>query len=207
MPIEGTVVIFDENGEVIPFKPTEFTHFSLYPLNPSRFEQKWRHCFSVDETGKFSHKIPEFTGVLFFFTQDEKHAGIVNITPDMPLTGLTIELRPRYTAKGRLVLGTERTPVANKEISLQYSSLCDYGEKFGRFDPVFHFAITPTDSEGYFTISNVIPGVRYHLYSREELGHWVAFGWIEVPFLQPEQYQEPFSLRDVFVPFFPHRVK
>ena len=210
MPIEGTVVILDEHGEAIPFQPTTVTVFARYASGFLR--SKWQtHNFSVDESGKFSRKIPEFAATLVFTTKDGKYAAVVDITPDMPPTGLTIELRPRYTVTGRLI-HYDGTPLASQRIRLSYMRFGDFEKNLsfritGRQSATvkeLHTETTTTDSEGFFTINNVIPGIEYNLRNawsvwntREEHDFWVPS--LEMPFLEPEQYQEPFDLGDVSV--------
>ena len=203
MPIEGTVVIFNENGETIPFQPTRFTCFSRYAPAFSRSPLKRTHNFHVDEMGQFSHKIPEFTATLLFFTEDGKHAAVVDITPDIPPTGLVIELRPRYTVTGRVV-HPDGTPRANQKMRLTYMRSSDFemnlsfritGRQSGPTKGL-HVERSTTDVNGFFTINNVIPGIKYALYGED-------YGFLgpslKMPILEPEQYQEPFDLGDVSV--------
>jgi hypothetical protein len=53
MPIEGAVVVLDENGEAIPFQSTRFTCFSHFAPALSRSQFKRTQNFTVDESGKF----------------------------------------------------------------------------------------------------------------------------------------------------------
>jgi len=204
MPIEGTVVVLDENGEAIPFQPTRFTSFSHFAPGFFHSELKRTRTFRVNETGKFSRRIPPFATTLLFFTEDGKHAAVVEIRPaGLPRrTDLTIELRPRYTVTGRL-LNRSGTPIANHKITLRLMSQSDRGKNLPwsrEFSTVniFHSEATTTDSEGFFTIDNVIPGVEYALSSAGLIQIP-----LEMPILEPEQYQEPFDLGDVSPPVLP----
>ena len=150
--------------------------------------------------------MPKFAATLCFVTNDGKYAASVDITPDMPPTGLTIELIPTYTITGRLVDRTKKSPLANHKITLVYMRFSEYGAEIPGVtwthadSGVLHSEATTTDSEGFFTLNNVIPGVEYFLRDNDFLEGKRTFGkYLEMPILQPEQYQEPFALGDVFV--------
>jgi len=207
MPIGGTVVILDENGKAIPFRPTQFTSFSHFAPTLPWSELKRTRTFRVDESGKFSRKIPAFATTLYFFTEDGKHAAVVDITPSGPprRTDLTIELRPRYAVTGRLVRH-DGTPVANRKIELEYMQSGDstvnfFSQRTHAMAEILHSVVTTTDAEGLFTFDNVIPGIEYVLISGDpwESGNHFAGKRLTKPILEPEQYQEPFDLGDVSV--------
>ena len=71
---------------------------------------------------------------------------------------------------------------------------------------ILHSVVATTDAEGFFTFDNVIPGIDYVLQSWHP---WEEAAWqsenyfmgrrFTMPFLEPEQYQEPFDLGDVSV--------
>ena len=203
MPITGTITVLDEHGKAMPFQPIKVTCFSHYaPLTFFRSEIKRKQTFHVNELEQLSLKIPEFSATLCFFTEDKKCAAVVAITPDMPPTNLTVELRPRYTVTGRLV-NRSGTPLANQEIELISSANGDQGaplpfpfwsEPHG-YGWEFHKEATTTDSEGFFTIDNVIPGIEY-VFVFGKVGRRFA----ETPILEPERYKEPFCVGDVVVP-------
>ena len=197
MPVEGEVVILDENGEAVPFQPTRIDCFSLYAPHFFRYANREQYLH-VSESGRFRCKIPEFAATLFFDTEDGKYAAIVDVTPDKPPTGLVVELRPRYSITGRLVHETTGTPFANQEVRLECSRCSDFGVD----DPFWWgnhaygktiLTMTTTDAEGFFAMDKNIPGVKYDF----RIGGCTKS--MEMPILQPEQYQQPFSVGDVFV--------
>ena len=205
MPINGTVIILDENGKTLPFQPTRLTRFSLYAKSFFRSDMRRKSDIYVDESGKFNSRIPGFAATVFLRTKDEKYAAIIDITPDKPPTNLRIELHPRYTVTGRLVHEATGTPLAQQEIKLKCHRCSDMGVKipiisreYGMVE-TFHSETTTTDSEGFFTVDNMIPGTEYKLYlSRSAISYNVIS--LNMPILQPEQYGEPFSLGDVVIP-------
>ena len=210
MPVEGTVVILNEEGEVIAHQPTVLLCFSQYASGLFRSDRKRRLHLVIDDSGNFGGKIPNFVTTLFFDTKDGKYAAVVDITPDMPTTGLVVELRPRYTVTGRLVDDTKGTPLANQAFKVDLSRLSDFGmtnpftgSSFATSE-VWHSVEITTDAEGFFTIDNVIPGTEYRLFVRQPGISFFAKS-LKMPILQPEQYQEPFNLGDVPVPPRPPR--
>ena len=201
MPITGTVVILDENGETIPFQPTGIRCFSYYASAPFRSGEHRKRNIDVDDLGKFNSKIPEFAAALFFYTEDEKYAAIVDISPDKPTTDLAIELRPRYTITGRLVDKTG-TPLDKSRVALACNRLGDFGTEslfpflFATYvakGETFYFKETTTDIDGLFTMDNVFPGTKY------TFSHDYSGIFLDMPVLQSEQYQQPFDLGDVSV--------
>jgi hypothetical protein len=207
MSIEGTVVILNENGEAIPFQQTELKCFSHYAPDILRSGNNCRPNLDIDETGKFSGIIPHSAATLFFFTQDDKYAAIVDITPNEPLTDLVVELRPRYAITGRILSGYSGKLFADSQVHLESSRTSDVGTTFGREYScyiIFHSVRARTDSEGFFTIDGVIPGTQYHLYGNASIvtvENKTIYGYfgvtLEMPILEPEQYQEPLSLGDL----------
>jgi len=215
--IQGRVVILDENGETIPFQPTEIQAISLYPPGRFRSEERRRPNLSVgavvgaldvfDKLGLFSGKIPNFPAALLFQTKDGKYAAIIDITPDEPLTDLVVRLRPRYTITGRLFSGHTGDLLDNRQVHLESNRTSEFSTGFGPRTArwrIFHFARTRTDSEGVFTIEGVIPGTEYHLYGNKSIhtmGGETIYGYfgitLDMPILQPEQYREPFCLGDL----------
>ena len=203
LPIEGTVVILNENGEEIPFQKTGLT------VVTDQTQFLW-----IDESWKLGGKKPIFAATLFFSTEDGKYAAVecrkasvVDSKSDKPSTQLAVKLRPRYSVKGRLV-DDNGIPYVNRSIEL----ICDRTSEFKDVFPyhywrertlndVFYSRATTTDSEGFFTVDNVIPGTEYGLivYSlpHGEYGHRAAT--LDMPLLLPEQYQQPFDLGDVSV--------
>ena len=205
MPFNGTVIILDKNGETLPFQPVKLTRLSHYA--PSFFRSDWKRRLDIyiDKSGNFNSKIPGFAATAFLRTEDGKYAAVVDITPDKPPTGLVIELHSRYTITGRLVHETTGTPLDHQEIALECRSVSVMGKKipfigrtYGQIE-MLHSEETVTDSEGFFTVDNMIPGAGYDFcILRPRLRYFVRS--IEMPVLQPEQYREPFSLGDVVVP-------
>ena len=205
MPMNGTVIIFDENGETLPFQPVTLTRLSHYA--PSFFRSEWKRKSDiyVDKSGNFSSKIQGFTATAFLRTKDRKYAAIVDITPDEPPIGLVIELHSRYTITGRLVQEATGAPFAHQEITLECCRFSEMGAVFPFISrkhgmgEEYHTEKTTTDSEGFFTVNNMIPGTRYGL-RLSRPGFLYKTIPLNMPILSPEQYREPFSLGDVAVP-------
>ena len=208
--LEGTVVILDENGEPIPYRDTTFTFFSHYAHGFFRSETGRERNYCIDAAGRFGsdgpYPIPKFPATLFFHTRNGKYAAVVDLAEGAPTTGLVIELRPRYSAAGRLV-DSSGTPLANYEFSLDFSRTPDFGGlPFGRkvaFVKTFEFVYCETDAEGRFTADRLIPGLEYDLrihLPKTAAGYATTPASIKMPILSPEQYREPFSLGDVVVP-------
>jgi len=217
MPIAGTIRILNEHGEAMPFQPIKVTCFSHYAPALSRSEFKRTQTFRVNESEKFSLKVPTFAATLCFFTNDGKYAASVGITPNMPLADLTITLIPTFTVTGRLVSETTGTLITNQKIKLDYLQWSE-DRKYGAFErwlqglflrhtPIsesrsgrLHSETTTTDSEGLFTFDNVIPGIEYILqedyFFNRKYAIWES---LKMPILVPEQYKQPFDLGDVVV--------
>ena len=217
MPIAGTITIFDEHGKAMSFQPIKVTCFSHYAPAPYRSKFRRTQTFRVNESEKFSLKAPAFAATLCFLANDKKYAAVVEITPNMPPTNLTITLVPTFTLTGRLVSEATGTPIANQKIKLDYLRWSEYREYsaferwlkglFQRHKPIsestsgwLHSEVTTTDSEGFFTFASVIPGIEYILSDANLFGGKYDF-WepIEMPILEPEQYKQPFDLGDVVV--------
>jgi hypothetical protein len=212
IPLEGIVVILDENGEKIPFRETKFTFYSDYPPNFFRSERSRKLNYHIDqETGKFGGgyvSIPKCGSTLFFHTINGKYVAVVDIAKGEPTTGLVIELRPRYSATGRLV-DRNGTPLAHYEFSLMFERSPDLlsGTFFDRNSAsgeTFEALYCETDAEGYFTVDRLIPGlgygIRFHQ-PKSPKNTWYSVEKVLAPILQPEQYQQPYSLGDVVVRF------
>jgi len=207
IPLEGKVVILDENGEEIPFRPTDVKVFSHY--DPSVFmNRRGRNTWNlhIDESGNFRSRIPEYAITLYCSTGDGKHAAVVDIIPGELLTELIIELRPRYSVTGRL-LGNAGTPLANQEFCLECYRRSDFtdaplGQRHA-INEVFHSIEAVTDSGGFFTLDGFIPGTKYDIviFRADKSGYRATS--LETPILQPEQYLQPFSFGDVIVPLGP----
>ena len=206
-PVSGTVVILNEDGNAIPLQPVRATYFSHYAMEFFWSDRKRKSSVNVNPSGTFSVKKPNFNGTMFFETDDRKYATVVDICWDEPATGLDVMLRPRYSATGRL-LNAEGKPLANQEVSLvlQRSTddrkwLLDWsrsGVTMVGLVETFHKDRTTTDAEGYFTVDRLIPGVGYLLYTHNNRS--VQFGMpLEIPILQPGQYQEPYDLGDIVI--------
>jgi len=207
LPIEGTIVILNENAEIIPFLPTELRCFSV--LAPGFFHSvsEREPKIRMDESGQFQGKMPESPTTLLFNTEDGKYAAIVDVMPNGQTTGLVIELRLRYTVTGRLVDDTG-TPLTNHIIKLgTVRNYRDFGVRVPPIDRqghshtgvTLHSERTTTDSEGFFTIDNMIPGNEYKVFAHQAESHEsrIRTATLEMPILHPEQYREPFSLGDV----------
>ena len=209
MPVSGTVVILNEAGDAIPFQPIKATYFSHYAIEFFWSDRRRKSRVNVNQSGAFRVRRPNFNGTLFLETNDGKYATVVDIRSDEPATGLDVVLRPRYSVTGRL-LNDEGKPLANQEISLILQRSTDNrkwwlpGDLFSRARTIglieeFHKERTTTDTEGYFTMERLIPGVEYRLYTHYP--HSGRFRMpLEIPILQPEQYAEPYSLGDIVVP-------
>jgi hypothetical protein len=215
-PIEGTAVVLNENGEAIrlPIGSIALQYFSHYAASATRPDTRRDGRLFVDESGeeygkvgKFIGTLPKSAATLFFSTEDEQYAAVVDISPDKA-TGLVIELRPRYTVTGRLV-SQGGTPLADQKLTLECSRHSEYSKTLIRPASgtvrTFHSEEAVTDSEGFFTVANIIPGVNYHLsVSLPPESAYASYRAtsVDMPILQPEQYEEPFSLGDVSIPPF-----
>jgi len=208
--LQGTIAILDENGEVLPYRDTFFTFFSLYPGGSFRSEASRKRNLYVDEEG-FGNKvpiaIPEFPATLFFHTRNGKYAAVVDLAEGEPTTGLVVTLRPRHSATGRL-LDQSGTPLANYEFTLDFQRTPELGTssafdgKRHAFVETLEFVYGETDSDGYFTVDRLIPGLEYRLHTHQPKDGGGS-ARVTMPILQPEQYQEPFALGAVFItPFF-----
>jgi len=204
--LQGTIAILDENGDALPRRDTFFTFFSLYAGDSFRSEENRKRNLYVDEEGfgnKIPIAIPEFPATLFFHTRNGKYATVVDLTKGEPTTGLVVKLRPRHSATGRLV-DRAGTPLANYEFSLNFQRTPELGTSsaFGgqryAFVETFEFVYGETDADGYFTVDRLIPGLEYSLNTHQPKDGG-GYAKVTMPVLQPEQYQEPFSLGDVSI--------
>jgi hypothetical protein len=209
--LEGTIVILDENGEPIPYRDTIFTFYSHYAPGFFRSEESRQRNYYNDERGfgkgfkvgnEFPLKIPNAGATLFFHTRSGKYAAVVDIAKGDPATGLAVELRPRFSAKGRLV-DNKGTPLGNYEFSLEFSRYHDLGARTP-FDvksatqTMFEYEYCETDADGFFTAERLIPGLEYSVDIHQPRTSWYSAS-VKAPILQPEQYREPYDLGDVSV--------
>ena len=205
--LEGTVVILDENGEAIPYRETIFTFYSHYAPGFFRSEAGRKRNLCIDEQGfgkEFPIKIPKSAATLFFHTRNGKYAAVVDVDHNESTTGLAVELRPRFSATGRLVDHTG-TPLTTYEFSLDFSRRHDFGSyspfnrKYATVE-TFESEYCETDSDGLFTVDRLIPGVEYrlsiHLPQSARMRHMTT---LQMPILRPEQYQKTYDLGDVSV--------
>jgi len=197
--LQGTIVILDENGDVVPYRDTTFTFYSHYPGGFFRSEMSRKRNLYIDEEG-FGNRvpilIPRYPATLFFHTLNGKYATVVDIAEGEPTTGLAVTLRPRHSATGRLV-NHSGMPLANFEftLNLQRTPSFAFGQNTVSVETL-EFVYGETDADGYFTVDRLIPGVEYSLrihVPRTAGGH----ATVTMPILEPEQYQEPFDLGDV----------
>ena len=204
--LEGSVVIVDTNGDVLPYRDTNFTFFSHYANGFFRSEKGRKRNYYIDDAGKFGsnspYPIPKFPATLFFHTRNGKYAAVVDIAKNEPTTGLVVTLRPRHSATGRLV-DRSGTPLANYEFSLDFQRTPEFGSSFpfgSKFALVetFESEYVETDADGCFTVDRLIPGVEYNLFTHlpKDSG---GSSKVTIPILQPEQYQQPFPLGDVVI--------
>ena len=202
--LQGTIEILDENGNAVPYRDTTLTFFSLYAGSSVRCEANRKRNLYVDAEG-FGNRvplaIPEFPATLFFHTRNGKYAAVVDLAEGEPTTGLAVTLRPRHSATGRL-LDRSGTPLANYEFSLNFQRTpeIDRSLPFGRSwatVETFEFVYGETDADGYFTVDRLIPGLEYNLRTHQPKDGG-GYTNVTMPILQPEQYQEPFDLGDVF---------
>jgi hypothetical protein len=136
---------------------------------------------------------------LLFESKDKKYVALIDISSDKPTTGLTIKLRPRYSITGRLV-DLNGTPFVNRQFTMYCQRHSDFGDHFPGIHPFgqhaelekFHSETCTTDADGFFAVHRIIPGADYMLRVRSPVQ-------LDMPILQPEQYQEPYSLGDVVV--------
>ena len=212
MSVSGTVVILDENGDAIPFQPTRGTFYSHYAPDIFRGEWKRKRRVTVNQSGNFNIRVPEFNGTLILLTNDETHATVVGIRSDEPTTGLVVELRPTCSVRvrGRL-LDEEGNPFADQTFSLVLYGNADMGSRVlsvwmnniwgsgtmigvGRMSELYSVDAI-TDSEGYFTMDRLIPGVEYTpvLHSPYD----GSGGSLEIPVRSTYAY--PYNLGDVIV--------
>jgi len=210
--LQGTVVILDENGEVLPYREMTLTFFSHFARDFSRCETRRKRNLHIDETGfgnddRILTKIPKYPATLFFHTWDGKYAAVVDLAEGEPTTGLEVTLRPRHSATGRLVSWSGREPLANfafrlffRRVSERGDCPCGSGHASSAVVETFEFVYGESDAEGYFTVDRLIPGLEYRL-STHRPG--VGGARVTMPILQPEQYQEPFALGDIPIsPYF-----
>ncbi len=200
--LEGTVVILNEKGQPIPWRNVDLTFYSHYPSGFFRSERDRKRNLYVGKS-EFGHDvpigIPSYAATLFFHTTDKKYAAVVDLGPKDPTTGLVVELRPRYSATGRLV-NQAGTPLAHYEFSLDFSRVHElrFRKVRGTWVETFEYEYCITDSEGYFKVDHLIPGLEYSL--RVHLPDTSRYTEsIKMPILKPEQYEQPYSLGDVAI--------
>jgi len=199
----GTIVVVDENGDVIPVRSTlpTITVFSHYAPGLFRSETKRTRDFHfwTDGSGDFGTLIPRFPATLFIHYRDGRHATVVDLAQGDPTTGLVITLRPRHSVTGRLV---DRTgaPLANYEFRLAIRRWSEGNFRRTVKGTMFESLYSRTNADGFFVVHRLIPGVEYGLriltHLPEDDG---GLSRVTMPILEPEQYQEPFDLGDVVV--------
>ena len=196
-------MILDENGDVLPYQDTTFTFYSRYAENAFRSETRRERNYKIDETGFGNDafmRIPKFPATLFFHTWNGKYAAVVDIDVGEPTTGLVVTLRPRHSATGRLV-DRSGAPLANHEFRLFFQRSPAFDRSFfsrsSATVKTFEFGYGETDADGYFTVDRLIPGLEYSLRTHQPKDGG-GYANVTMPILQPEQYQEPFDLGDVF---------
>ena len=197
----GTIVVVDENGDVIPVRSTlpTITVFSHYAPGPFRSETKRTRdfLFWTDGSGDFGTLIPRFPATLFFHSWNGKYAAVVDLAKGEPTTGLAVTLRPRHSVAGRLV-DQSGTPLANYDFRLEFMRTSEANSSRRVIVERFELLYSKTDADGFFTVDRLIPGVEYQL--RTLLPNDGRFSRVTMPILEPEQYQEPLDLGDVVVP-------
>jgi len=193
--LQGTIVIRDEHGTVLPYRETTFTLYSRFAEYVCRTEVHRKRNLYIDEEG-FGNQVPiaisKSPATLFFHTWNGKYAAVIDIGEGEPTTGLVVTLHPRHSATGRLVQRSG-TPLANYEFRLLFERSPGPGKV-----EVLEFVYGETDASGYFTVDRLIPGLEYRLRThlpKEDGGS----ARVTMPMLQPEQYQEPFDLGNVFI--------
>ena len=195
--LKGTIVIVDENGEVIPYQSPTVTVFSHYAPGPFINETDRRRDKYFDDSGNFDAWIPRCPLTLFFHSRNGKYAAVVDIAKGEPTTGLEVTLRPRHSVTGRL-LDRSGTPLANYEFRLEFRRISEVQPGGTRIEvETFELLYSKTDADGFFTVDRLIPGVEYQL--RTLLPKESRFSRVALPILEPEQYQEPFDLGDVSI--------
>jgi hypothetical protein len=202
--LQGTIVILDENGDVLPYRDTTFTFFSRYAENVFRSERSRKRNYFIDETGfgnDIFMRIPKSPATLFFHTWNGKYAAVVDLDVGEPKTGLVVTLRPRHSATGRLI-DNDGTPLAHHEFRLFFQRSPGFDRSFFSRGwatvKTFETVYGETDADGYFIVHRLIPGLEYSIhvhYPKEGRG----YARVTMPILEPEQYQEPFDLGDVVV--------
>ena len=199
--LQGSVVILDENGEILPSEYISTTFFSHYAPGPFRSElwRKWDIFFYLDGSdNNFGAWMPKFPATLLVQAYDgRKYAAVVDIARGEPTTGLVVTLRPRHFATGRLV-DQSGAPLVNHDFSLNLRRWSEVAFNKRVEGAVFEELWSRTNADGFFTVTRLIPGVEYQLrtYSPENRRR---FSEITMPILEPEQYQQPFDLGDVIV--------
>lgn len=136
------------------------------PVPGARVEATYRHPrvygdlkFQVDGEGRFDVECRLVPMTLYARTEDGTLAGIVEIGPDDRT--VTIPLQPTAAARGRLVDGETKQPVAGR--NLVWGVKVFKGEK-GRspFQHRFGGGVQTAD-DGTFTLSPVVVGKTYDL--------------------------------------------
>ena len=192
----GTIVLVDENGEVIPYQSPTVTVFSHYAPGPFRGETGRKQDLYFDNSGNFGSWIPRSPVTLFFHSWNGKYAAVVDIAEGEPTTGLSVILRPRHSVTGRLV-NQSGAPLANYEFRLEFMRSSEANFRREIKVETFESLYSKTDADGFFTVDRLIPGVKYQL--RALLPQEDRFSRVAMPILEPGQYQEPFDLGDVSI--------
>jgi len=213
IPIDGRIVILNESGMPIPLQPTSVTLFSHYAPAVDRPWNKHQANFQVDTSGRFSGEMPKFPVTLFAHTGDGKYATVVHVKPEPSLTGLTVELRPRYSATGRLVDSDTNEPLADREFSFECEQWSDWsisvsfgGQKYA-INEIFHSEKHKTDSTGLFTVDSLIPGAEYTISITKDRPVAGSNPYplyrvcpLKMPFLSEKEYVQPYSFGDIPTP-------
>ena len=194
--LEGTIVIVDENGDVVPYRSPVVTFFSHYAPGTFRGEVGRKQDLYFDDSGNFGSWIPRYPATLFFHSRNGKYAAVVDIAKGDPTTGLEVILRPRHSVTGRLV-DRSGTPLANYDFRLEFMRVSERNFRRRVKIETFESLYSKTDADGFFTVDRLIPGVQYQL--RTLLPTENRFSRVTMPILEPEQYQEPFDLGDVSI--------